>query len=149
MNTLEPLKALVAQLEAEEAKPQPTTPKPRCDAQGRLLSAPDDGARVYSIESTGYSSNFWDEMLPSKYTELEYGHLFISQPAAEAELTRLKCLQRLRGMEGFTPYGGFELPMESSIILDGFQTLKQRVAAEATITPEERAAFLYREPNHA
>lgn len=52
-------------------------------------------------------------------------------------------------MEGFTPYGGFELPMESSIILDGFQTLKQRVAAEATITPEERAAFLYREPNHA
>jgi len=96
------------------------------------------------VDSTGCFPVVIGEMVvPSRHKELSIGSLFISEPAAEAELTRLKCLQRLRGMEGFTyettrsylTYGGAR-----------FDTWHSLAAAEAAITPEERAAFLYREP---
>ena len=141
MNTLDTLKALVAQLEAE----QPTTPKPRCDAQGRLLSAPDmqtslfhaAGGEVLNVTWTGH---IYDS------GALSQGQIFISKAAAEAELTRLKCLQRLRGMDGYNPYGGEVIVIGGCYILDGFDTEEALHIAAATITPEERAAFLYREP---
>jgi len=139
------LEALQRAANIGAAKVQPTTPKPRCDAQGRLLSVLDCGITVYYMTNGGLHRGIWNDTM-SDNDALNQGRCFISQPAAEAELIRLKCLQRLRGMEGFTPFGGFELSVENSIILDGYQTFEQRDAAKATITSEERAAFLYREP---
>jgi hypothetical protein len=142
MNILETLKALVAKLEAEQA--QLTTHKPRCDAQGRLLEEPKDGDKYYYADMLGYVANFkWGGDEGDKGA-LTYGRAFISQPAAEAELTRLKCLQRLRGMEGFTFKGGFNLQLGDSLCVM-FDCDEIRDRAKATITPEERAAFLYRE----
>ncbi len=143
MNTLETLKALVAQLEEEQ---QPTTPKPRCDAQGRLLELPPEGVPHYWVRCDGVKESNTQPSLDSDRGMLAQGHLFISQPAAEAELTRLKCLQRLRGMEGFM-IGGEELAIiKNHTVIDGFDCLENARAAERTITPEQRAAFLYREP---
>lgn len=125
---------------------QPTTPKPRCDAQGRLLAPLKDSETYWGITNNGLYAEKWDGF-GSETDALAYGHLFISQPAAEAELTRLKCLQRLRGMEGFNPHGNaWGVSIDNYVILDGFENYNQSLAAEATITPEERAAFLYREP---
>jgi hypothetical protein len=160
MNTLEQridkLEALMAAVEKVICPPncclsvpeQPTTPKPRCDAQGRLLEAPEKLTDLYYISDGGnVIASFYGESGPDvDGAMVEMGRYFISQPAAEAELTRLQCLQRLRGMEGFDPNGGYELAVEGHIIMDGFNTTENRNAAEATITPEERAAFLYREP---
>ena len=139
MNTLETLKALVAQLEAEQVQTQSTTLKPRCDAQGRLLANPIEKGIYYWIDGASVESQrFHGPILDNEL--LDIGVYFVSEPAAEAELTRLKCLQRLRGMDGFTPYGKHL----GSIV--GYNTQETCDAAEATITPEERAAFLYREP---
>ena len=138
------IKAAISRVPLELHPTQPTTPKPRCDAQGRLIEAPDSTNTYYMVDSTGCFPVVIGEMVvPSRHKELSIGSLFISEPAAEAELTRLKCLQRLRGMEGFTyettrsylTYGGAR-----------FDTWHSLAAAEAAITPEERAAFLYREP---
>jgi hypothetical protein len=132
----------VAQLEAEKT----TTPKPRCDAQGRLLELPLEGEPHYWVRCDGVKKSDTHPHLDSDKGMLAQGHLFISQPAAEAELTRLKCLQRLRGMEGFNPFSTWEVCVTYLVILNGFETQEQCNAAEATIIPEERAAFLYREP---
>ncbi len=147
MNTLETLKALVAQLEAEQVQPEkPTTPKPRCDAQGRLLEKLMDGDTYYCVSAYGTVNDTWQ----SHYVDegrLSHGNCFISKPAAEAELTRLKCLQRLRGMEGYIGLGNFKVWVKPHIVaLSGFNTIDTAIKAEATINPEERAAFLYREP---
>ena len=124
---------------------QPTTPKPRCDAQGRLLSAPENGINVYMLLSKSIDEDTWGNSSIDQGFLIQ-GAYFISQPAAEAELTRLKCLQRLRGMEGFSPFGGCGLWSDGFRVTGFFETLRHCEAAEATITPEERAAFLYREP---
>jgi hypothetical protein len=126
---------------------QPTTPKPRCDAQGRLLEELTDGDTYYYIAGSGVDNDTWQEHSVDE-NRLKQGNAFISQPAAEAELTRLKCLQRLRGMEGYKPHGGGHTVIvgETYRILDGFDEAPQRFAAQKSITPEERAAFLYREP---
>ena len=122
------------------------TPTPRCDAQGRLLSLPLLGTQHFFLTTEGVEMNRTTDTICDR-NMLEAGQLFISQPAAEAELTRLKCLQRLRGMEGFICSGSFSVWVEPHIIaLSGFDTLSTATAAEATITPEERDAFLYREP---
>jgi hypothetical protein len=127
---------------------QPATPKPRCDAQGRLLEAPALGTDYFVACSIGVRTLDWSDN-PVDEGNLEQGSCFISQPAAEAEITRLKCLQRLRGMEGYTPHNdGYVAGFDSIVIIDGFDTELNRTKADATITPEERAAFLYREPNH-
>ena len=118
---------------------QPTTPKPRCDAQGRLLEELTDGDTYYYIAGSGVDNDTWQEHSVDE-NRLKQGNAFISQPAAEAELTRLKCLQRLRGMEGFMPIGKYFGSFCN------FDTQANCYAAEVTITPEERAAFLYREP---
>jgi hypothetical protein len=142
MNTLETLKALVAQLEAEKT----TTPKPRCDAQGRLLEVFNEISYWMILDKDGAIMQIWNGS-DCDYDALNLGKAFISKPAAEAELTRLKCLQRLRGMEGFSPYYGNNQVWANGVyIMDGFYLPEQARAAEATITPEERAAFLYREP---
>jgi hypothetical protein len=118
---------------------EPTTPKPRCDAQGRLLSAPEIGTPYFCVQYDGLSEEGWDNTEIDNNLLLQ-GNCFISKPAAEAELTRLKCLQRLRGMEGFMPIGKYFGSFCN------FDTQANCYAAEVTITPEERAAFLYREP---
>jgi hypothetical protein len=138
-NLLDELKEalMFAVKEAPRTPEQPTTPKPRCDAQGRLLEAPALGTIVWYFDGYGV----W---LNDEYDNgaLERGILFVSKNAEQAELTRLKCLQRLRGMAGFTPYGGHRTNYGSV----NFEKPNLRDKAEATITPEERAAFLYREP---
>jgi hypothetical protein len=144
-NLLDELKKalMFAVKEAPRMPDQPTTPKPCCDAQGRLLSAPTEKGIYYWVND----ARVYSERGPILDNELlDIGAYFISQPAAEAELIRLKCLQRLRGMEGFTPYGGQVILIGACYVLDGFDTEEQHDAAKATITPEERTAFLYREP---
>ena len=157
-NLLDELKEalMFAVKEAPRMPEQPTTPKPRCDAQGRLLEMPQIGEPHYWISTSGIECDLTQNTKSDK-AMLEHGCLFISQPAAEAELTRLKCLQRLRGMEGFIAGGVIPLAirkyddnLETNLIyypiIYGFNNYKLRDAAEATITPEEHAAFLYREP---
>jgi hypothetical protein len=148
-NLLDELKEalMFAVKEAPRMSEQPTTPKPRCDAQGRLLEAPN--SVFYYCDMSGQIEQYGWADDPCDRGALAHGRCFISQPAAEAELTRLKCLQRLRGMEGFTLKGGWEACVGPLVILSGYETAALCYAAEATITPEERAAFLYREPNHA
>jgi hypothetical protein len=139
----------------KEAPRMPEQPKPRCDAQGRLLSAI-LGNRYYMIDEQAMVYLWiWGDYDADK-SRLAVGNCFISKPAAEAELTRLKCLQRLRGMEGFDPLGEHDACLEIHSVngdyyfhhhvIKGFDNRINRDAAEATITPEERAAFLYREP---
>ena len=139
----------------KEAPRMPEQPKPRCDAQGRLLSVPEKETPIYYLSGGGLYEGVWDNY-STVINYLNMGWLFISQPAAEAELTRLKCLQRLRGMEGFDPLGEHDACLEIHSVngdyyfhhhvIKGFDNRINRDAAEATITPEERAAFLYREP---
>jgi hypothetical protein len=149
------LEARLSRLEAATRIPEVLTPvepaKPRCDAQGRLLSVK-YGDECFTADGCklGFEGGGDDDYM------LSIGQLFISQPAAEAELTRLKCLQRLRGMEGFDPYSGGDVGFDEENkeegyitrhhVIYGFDTIEHCNAAEATITPEERAAFLYREP---
>lgn len=123
----------------KEAPRMPEQPKPRCDAQGRLLSAV-LGNRYYMIDEQAMVYLWiWGDYDADK-SRLAVGNCFISKPAAEAELTRLKCLQRLRGME--PDYGRY-----ASVIYgrDGVGiTLPFKDLGD--VTSEERAAFLYREP---
>jgi hypothetical protein len=135
MNTLETLKALVAQLEAEKT----TTPKPRCDAQGRLLEVFNEISYWMILDKDGAIMQIWNGS-DCDYDALNLGKAFISQPAAEAELTRLKCLQRLRGMEpNYGRYASVICGQDGVGITLPFKEL-------GDLTTEERAAFLYREP---
>jgi hypothetical protein len=142
MNTLEKIAKLEAELAELKAK---ASAKPRCDAQGRLLEAPEYDATCYSSYDGGNYELEWEGCLNQKKS-LEQGRIFISRAAAQAELTRLKCLQRLRGMEGFIPNGDWHVHIQGKCVFNGFITPTDRNVAEATITPEERAAFFYREP---
>jgi hypothetical protein len=140
----------------KEAPRMPEQPKPRYDAQGRLLASQYDGELYYFIDKDGAVESCLWSFVAFNNGRLAVGNAFISQPAAEAELTRLKCLQRLRGMEGFDPLGEHDACLEIHSVngdyyfhhhvIKGFDNRINRDAAEATITPEERAAFLYREP---
>jgi hypothetical protein len=136
------LETRVTRLEIKQSVSAPTTTKPRCDAQGRLLEAPSSGI-LYSTQR-GYvqAESYWHGAKDSSsfITTLSLGLYFISQPAAEAELTRLKCLQRLRGMEpDYGRYASVIYGQDNVGVTLPFKEL-------GDLTPEERAAFLYREP---
>ena len=123
----------------KEAPRMPEQPKPRCDAQGRLLSVPEKETPIYYLSGGGLYEGVWDNY-STVINYLNMGWLFISQPAAEAELTRLKCLQRLRGMEpDYGRYASVIYGQDGVGVTLPFKDL-------GAITPEERAAFLYREP---
>jgi len=142
---LEAAKERITQEIAEAAKRQS---KVRCDVQGRFVVEPEEGVRYFISTTYGCSVTHWhNESLDKSLFSL--GQTFISRPAAEAEAVRLQCLQRLRGMPGYSlnQYSGHPLWFLQTFVC-AFDTDLQCEAALLSFTPAERAAFTYREPGH-
>lgn len=145
-----------------------TVDKPIIDHYGRFVTMPDDETFVYYGES--YKDGWTVKGIIAKHLyeegfnddDLSHVEYYATREAAEMALIRDKCLRRLKEMAyggGWLPrqpkninrnfeYGGFELSISNGEFVSfrtfiRYKTYEDMVKASKTITPEEKAAFLY------
>ena len=121
--------------------------KPITDHYGAYVTEPTRRLVWYSDEEL--NNEMWGGYYDQQ-TRLELGILYASREAAEMALIRAKCLRRLKEVaygDGWLPKNekdGFNLVYDCDFGMDvRFKTLGQMRKAEESLTPEEKAAFLY------